>query len=146
MQKSYKLEGLDCASCADKIEKSVQKIHGVEKARVDFMAEKMTLEVESGHDLEVENEARAMIGKLEPDVKVISLKDVKEEEGRNPNKNRLIRIIIAFVLFLALIIIKPSNNWVALASYLVVYVLIGGDIVKRAVTNIFRGKCLMKIS
>ena len=50
MQKSYKLEGLDCASCADKIEKSVQKIHGVEKARVDFMAEKMTLEVESGQD------------------------------------------------------------------------------------------------
>lgn len=140
MQKSYKLEGLDCASCADKIEKSVQKIHGVEKARVDFMAEKMTLEVESGHDLEVENEARAVIGKLEPDVKVISLKDVKEEEGRNPNKNRLIRIIIEFVLFLALIIIKPSNNWVALASYLVVYVLIGGDIVKRAVTNIFRGE------
>lgn len=140
MQKSYKLEGLDCASCADKIEKSVQKIHGVEKARVDFMAEKMTLEVESGHDLEVENEARAVIGKLEPDVKVISLKDVKEEEGHNPNKNRLIRIIIAFVLFLALIIIKPSNNWVALASYLVVYVLIGGDIVKRAVTNIFRGE------
>ncbi|HAP3293986.1 cadmium-translocating P-type ATPase [Enterococcus faecalis] len=140
MQKSYKLEGLDCASCADKIEKSVQKIHGVEKARVDFMAEKMTLEVESGHDLEVENEARAVIGKLEPDVKVISLKDVKEEEGRNPNKNRLIRIIITFVLFLALIIIKPSNNWVALASYLVVYVLIGGDIVKRAVTNIFRGE------
>lgn len=140
MQKSYKLEGLDCASCADKIEKSVQKIHGVEKARVDFMAEKMTLEVESGHDLEVENEARAVIGKLEPDVKVISLKDVKEEEGRNPNKNRLIRIIIVFVLFLALIIIKPSNNWVALASYLVVYVLIGGDIVKRAVTNIFRGE------
>ncbi|EKB0687384.1 cadmium-translocating P-type ATPase [Enterococcus faecalis] len=140
MQKSYKLEGLDCASCADKIEKSVQKIHGVEKARVDFMAEKMTLEVESGHDLEVENEARAVIGKLEPDVKVISLKDVKEEEVRNPNKNRLIRIIIAFVLFLALIIIKPSNNWVALASYLVVYVLIGGDIVKRAVTNIFRGE------
>ncbi|UNB73835.1 heavy metal translocating P-type ATPase [Enterococcus faecalis] len=140
MQKSYKLEGLDCASCADKIEKSVQKIHGVEKARVDFMAEKMTLEVESGHDLEVENEARAVIGKLEPDVKVISLKDVKEEEGRNPNKNRLIRIIIPFVLFLALIIIKPSNNWVALASYLVVYVLIGGDIVKRAVTNIFRGE------
>lgn len=140
MQKSYKLEGLDCASCADKIEKSVQKIHGVEKARVDFMAEKMTLEVESEHDLEVENEARAVIGKLESDVKVISLKDVKEEEGRNPNKNRLIRIIIAFVLFLALIIIKPSNNWVALASYLVVYVLIGGDIVKRAVTNIFRGE------
>lgn len=140
MQKSYKLEGLDCASCADKIEKSVQKIHGVEKARVDFMAEKMTLEVELGHDLEVENEARAVIGKLEPDVKVISLKDVKEEEGRNPNNNRLIRIIIAFVLFLALIIIKPSNNWVALASYLVVYVLIGGDIVKRAVTNIFRGE------
>ena len=31
MQKSYKLEGLDCASCADKIEKSVQKINEEEK-------------------------------------------------------------------------------------------------------------------
>lgn len=43
------------------------------------MAEKMTLEVESGHDLEVENEARAVIGKLEPDVKVISLKMSKKK-------------------------------------------------------------------
>ena len=79
--------------------KNLSKNSRSRKARVDFMAEKMTLEVESGHDLEVENEARAVIGKLESDVKVISLKDVKEEEGRNPNKNRLIRIIIAFVLF-----------------------------------------------
>ena len=60
--------------------KNLSKNSRSRKARVDFMAEKMTLEVESGHDLEVENEARAVIGKLEPDVKVISLKDVKEEE------------------------------------------------------------------
>ncbi len=42
---------------------------------------KMTLEVESGQDLEVENEARAVIGKLEPDVKVISLKRCQRRRG-----------------------------------------------------------------
>ena len=34
--------------------KNLSKNSRSRKARVDFMAEKMTLEVESGHDLEVE--------------------------------------------------------------------------------------------
>lgn len=61
--------------------KNLSKNSRSRKARVDFMAEKMTLEVESGHDLEVENEARAVIGKLEPDVKVISLKRCQRRRG-----------------------------------------------------------------
>lgn len=104
------------------------------------MVEKMILEVELGYDLEVENEVCVVIGKLELDVKVIFLKDVKEEEGCNLNKNCLICIIIVFVLFLVFIIIKLSNNWVVLVFYLVVYVLIGGDIVKWVVMNIFCGE------
>lgn len=139
MQKTYKLDGLDCANCANKIEQAVTKVHGVKKAQVDFMTTKMTMDIEESHVLEVDSETREIIGKLEPDVKVIAMTDDQKDEGSNPNRNRLIRITLSFVLFLALILLKPTNE-IALISYLAVYVLIGGDIVKRAVTNIFRGE------
>lgn len=34
--KSYRLEGLDCANCAMKIEKGVQQIDGVKEATVNL--------------------------------------------------------------------------------------------------------------
>ena len=36
MKKNFKLEGLDCANCAAKIEKNVKKLDGVKDATVSF--------------------------------------------------------------------------------------------------------------
>ncbi len=44
--KSYRLEGLDCANCAMKIEKGVQQIDGVKEATVNFTSGKLTIDVE----------------------------------------------------------------------------------------------------
>ena len=43
MKKSYKFKELDCANCAAKIEREINKIPGVEKATVNFFAMKMTV-------------------------------------------------------------------------------------------------------
>lgn len=47
--KSYRLEGLDCANCAMKIEKGVQKINGVKEATVNFTSGKLTIDAEEDH-------------------------------------------------------------------------------------------------
>ena len=44
MKKSIKLEDLDCANCAAKLENAVAVIDGVQRVTVSFMAQKMILE------------------------------------------------------------------------------------------------------
>ena len=44
MRKSFKLEDLDCANCAAKLENAVAAIDGVQRVTVSFMAQKMILE------------------------------------------------------------------------------------------------------
>lgn len=49
MKKSYKIE-VDCANCANKMEEAAKKTDGVKDASVNFMALKMNVEFEDGHE------------------------------------------------------------------------------------------------
>lgn len=74
MKAVLKLEGLDCANCAAKIENEVQRIPGVEKANVTFMTQKMTI-VAPDEDIErIVEEATRLTKKLEGDVVVKRIK------------------------------------------------------------------------
>ena len=42
MKKTFKLEDLDCANCAAKMETAINKLEGVQKATVSFMTQKLT--------------------------------------------------------------------------------------------------------
>ena len=55
-------------------------------------------------------------------------------------KKRLIKIIIALILFIVSLSINFSNEWINKGIYIVSYLIVGFDIVKKAVRNIFRGK------
>ena len=46
MKKTFKIEDLDCANCAAKLEKAVSSIDGVTKATVSFIAQKMIIEAD----------------------------------------------------------------------------------------------------
>ncbi|MEG0329213.1 MAG: heavy metal translocating P-type ATPase [Longicatena sp.] len=72
MKKSYVLEDLDCASCANKIEKHVAKLEGVQSANVDFVQKKMQVEID---DVNVERAIIKVIKELEPEVLVKEIHD-----------------------------------------------------------------------
>ena len=55
-------------------------------------------------------------------------------------KKRGIKIIIAFILFLIALTIKFPNEWINKGVYVVAYLIVGLDIVLKAIRNIFRGK------
>ena len=55
-------------------------------------------------------------------------------------KKRGIKIIIAFILFLTSLIIKFPNEWINKGIYIIAYLIVGLDIVLKAIRNIFRGK------
>ena len=71
MKKVFKLEDLDCANCAAKMEAAINKLPGVEKATVSFMTQKMTIEAADEVFDEVVQAAVKCIAKVEPDCRVI---------------------------------------------------------------------------
>lgn len=71
MKKVFKLEELDCATCADKIETAVAKIEGVEAVKVDFLRESLMLEVPDAQFDEVLKKVKKIIARVEPDACLI---------------------------------------------------------------------------
>ena len=71
MKKKFKLQDLDCANCAAKMEEAIKKIDGVNDASVSFMMQKMTIDADDARFDEIVKEAVAVCAKGEPDCKVI---------------------------------------------------------------------------
>ncbi len=71
MKKVYKLEDLDCANCAAKMEEAIKKIDGVENASVSFMTQKLTIEADAEKLDEIMKKAVKACKKIEPDCKII---------------------------------------------------------------------------
>lgn len=55
-------------------------------------------------------------------------------------KKRAVKIIISFALFMIAIIVPFSNTYIKFLIYLISYLVVGLDILKKAIRNIFRGK------
>lgn len=55
-------------------------------------------------------------------------------------KKETIKIIISFVLFLISLIIHFENEWINIGIYIISYLIVGLDIVLKAIKNIFRGE------
>ena len=70
MKKVIAMQDLDCANCAAKMEQSIRKIEGVTSVSINFMAQKMTLEVADDNFEEVIAKIKAAIKKIEPDCKL----------------------------------------------------------------------------
>ena len=71
MKKVFKLEDLDCANCAAKMEAAIKKLDGVKDATVSFMTQRMTIEAEDERFDEVVKAAVKCIANVEPDCRVI---------------------------------------------------------------------------
>ena len=71
MKKVFKLEDLDCANCAAKMQDAISKLDGVKSVSVNFMAQKMTLEADDAVFDSVLKQAVKLIAKVEPDCTVV---------------------------------------------------------------------------
>ena len=71
MRKSFKVNGIDCANCAAKLERSIAKIKGVESCAVVFATSKLVLEAPDDKFEEVLKEAVEVTRKLEPDWEIV---------------------------------------------------------------------------
>ena len=71
MKKKFKLEDLDCANCAAKMEEAIKKIEGVNDANVSFMMQKMNIDAEDDKFDAIMEEVVRVCAKVEPDCKIL---------------------------------------------------------------------------
>jgi len=53
---------------------------------------------------------------------------------------RLWRIIIGVAVLATAVLLSLNNEWLQIALFIISYIIVGGDVVKRAVKNIFKGQ------
>ena len=58
MRKAFKLQDLDCANCAAKMENAIKNIEGVKSASISFMTQKLVLEADDDRFEAVLDEAQ----------------------------------------------------------------------------------------
>ena len=71
MRKVYKLEDLDCANCAAKMEDAIRKIYGVQDVSVNVMTQKLTLVCEEADLDGILKKAVTVCKKIEPDCTIL---------------------------------------------------------------------------
>lgn len=70
MIKTYLLDGLDCASCAMKIEKAINRIDGVNNATLSFATTKLVMDIDENVSESIEKLTHETIKKYEPQVQM----------------------------------------------------------------------------
>ena len=71
MKKKFKLQDLDCANCAAKMEDLIKKIGGVNDASVRFMTQKMMVDADDARFDGIMKEVVKVCAKVEPDCKIL---------------------------------------------------------------------------
>jgi len=71
MKKKYKLQDLDCAHCAAKMEEAIKKIDGVNDAAISFMTQKLTIDADDEKFDSIMDKVVEECRKVEPDCTVL---------------------------------------------------------------------------
>jgi Cd2+/Zn2+-exporting ATPase len=147
-QQIIRLEGLSCAICAAKMETEIKSLAGIKRASVDFVSGKLYLETEDNVSLpELSDKIEGIVKQIEPEVKVVfenttfkaRRKGIYSAEDEHHHKKQITKFVIGGALF-AVGVIFEFSNWLELTLFLISYVIVGGDVVLRAVRGIGRGQ------
>ena len=162
------LEGLDCANCANKIEKRINDLEYVIEASVNFSMSKAAVSFkENIKKEEVINAVKRIVKELEPDVIVKETgkqkinkqphihghqhcndeccNNSKEHEIHEENKldsgffQRNWNLILGIVIYIFALIFEDIQ-YLNLILFLASYVLVGGKVVMTALRNISKGQ------
>ena len=70
MKKVYKIE-IDCANCAAKVEEAIKKLDGVNDASLNFMTQKMILDIDENNEKDIMKQVKKVGKKVEPDFCIV---------------------------------------------------------------------------
>lgn len=71
MRKTFRLDEIDCANCARKLQDALAKLDGVDAVSVNFMTQKLTLCAADGRFDEALERVVARTAEIEPDCEIV---------------------------------------------------------------------------
>ena len=71
MRKSFKLDEIDCANCALKLQNQIYMIPGVERTSVNFMTQRLTLQAADEDFDDILERVIKLTAGIEPDCEII---------------------------------------------------------------------------
>ena len=77
IKRTYILNGLDCANCAQKIEEQIQQLPYVIEASVFFAQCKLTVFYKDEESVSYEKQLKQLVKKIEPHVDVCTMDETK---------------------------------------------------------------------
>ena len=139
------LDGLNCSNCAAEIERELNNIEGV-SASLNFITKVLTIEHNMADNTDLVKEAERIVHAHEPGVKV-SVWHGENPAGKNtgsPGIKELLRVkqviaVVGAVIYITALIV-PLPEIVKTVMYIAGYLLLGGEILFRAVQNILKGQ------
>ncbi|WP_419782980.1 heavy metal translocating P-type ATPase [Malaciobacter marinus] len=138
MQK-VKLQNLDCANCAGKIEKRLNELDELNNVKLNFSTSTLSFEqtVEENLLEKIEKE----IQKIEREV-VIEKDNIKQQQRSfwQLLDKKLLGITIVSLVLTYISYNYIQNETLQLAVYLLAYFLVGWDVLYKAVKNLTNGK------
>ncbi|MDR1195220.1 MAG: cadmium-translocating P-type ATPase [Endomicrobium sp.] len=145
VRSEFTVNGLCCAVCANKIETKISQMEGVKSAKLNFAAQKLSVESDAGDLGALIANINKIADEIEPGV-TVSLENNKKCVGENCNtsaenrkKSKYIPILAGAVLFAyALIFYLPER--VEFFIFLAAFLLIGRQVFFTSARNILRGK------
>jgi Cd2+/Zn2+-exporting ATPase len=141
-QKTLYLFGLCCGDCAQKIEERVNRLEGVKSASLDFVSQRLTIEAVDKKTLPaIIRQASQIALDIEPAIH-ISYTDEKPNESRSTSTKKWayrLGLTAGTLLFAAGVLLdfSPATEFVI---FLLSYLLIGGEVIFRALKNISKGR------
>ncbi len=133
------LGNLSCAECSKKIENKVKEIKDIKNANIDFVSQKLFIEIYEKNMPSVLKEVVRMINDIEPGVTVSFIDLNKNKKSSKPiNKNIKIRIVLSLVLFLSALILNLPG-YLEFSLFVISYLLAGCDVLLKSVNNIRKG-------
>lgn len=113
----YRLNNLDCANCANKIEERLKKENNLSDVVVNFSS--LTLSFMSNDDIKIED-ISSIVTKIEPEVVVTKIDEEVKETKKNYN---LIRLIFGIIIALLGLYVNFNNEIInkilIIASYVI---------------------------
>ncbi|MCY8047344.1 cadmium-translocating P-type ATPase [Bacillus haynesii] len=141
MKQEYTLNGLDCGNCAQKIEHEIAGMKGIEACSVNFATSTLTVKVYQNSDEDIPSKIKKKVTEIEPHVNVTLKEGTKQapSAGDGRFKKTVARLAAGTVLGAAGFLL-PGGTAAEWLLFFLAYLIIGGDVVLRAVKNIFRGR------
>ncbi|MBW6410187.1 heavy metal translocating P-type ATPase [Clostridium weizhouense] len=106
---NFKVEGMTCSACANRVERVTKKLEGVEESAVNFATERLTISIDEDEINygQIKNVVDKAGYKLIDEESINKQSEDKKEE--NPSKQLLTRFIISVVLTIPLLIISMGH-------------------------------------